>query len=260
MEENILICEDCLEGIFTAVYVAYEKHYIPEKTAIRISKEENLRLFASYEYVETNRDKSEKVIRTLQRRFGDEGFLIFCYALASTDGEKATVVYRTLAKGLKLSNPGRIFDRHADYAVSRVLKLRLNVWHETHHFYGFVRFRELENGILFSEIHPKNDVLVFLAEHFADRFPQEHFLIYDTGRKVFAVHEANKNWFLVKNPEFEREILVESRKEVLYQELFRHFCHKISIKERQNIELQKGMLPLRFRPYMTEFKNLKSNE
>lgn len=44
MEEHILICEDTLEGILTAVYTAYEKHYRPEQTAIVTSEEGNLRL------------------------------------------------------------------------------------------------------------------------------------------------------------------------------------------------------------------------
>ena len=49
MEEHILICEDSLEGIFTAVYVAYEKRYRPEQTAIVTTEEGNMRLFAVYE-------------------------------------------------------------------------------------------------------------------------------------------------------------------------------------------------------------------
>ena len=48
-------------------------------------------------------------------------------------------------------------------------------------------------------------------------------------------------------------MLKDSKEEAGYQELFRYFCHKIAIKERQNDKLQKSMLPLRFRPYMTEF-------
>lgn len=254
MEENILICENCMEGIFTAIYVAYEKHYRPEKTMIQTSEEENLRLFAIYEVIESDAQKSEKVMRTLRKRFGEEGFLFFCHALASQDERKATVVYRTIAKGLRLAYPLGIMDRHADPDVSIVHKLRLNAWHEIHHLFGFLRFRELENHILFAEIKPKNDALPFLADHFADRFPNEHFLIYDEGRNYFAVHEAGRKWFLAESALFEKDSLTESREEQLYQELFRHFCHKIAIKERRNIELQKSMLPLRFRPFMTEFR------
>lgn len=254
MEENILICEDSLEGIFSAVYAAYEMHCIPDRTSIQTSAEGTLRLFAEYQRIESNPEKSAKVIRTLRRRFGEEAFLFFCYALASPDERKATAVYRTIAKGLRLLHAGAVFDMHADENVRIVQKLRQNTWNELHHLYGFLRFRELEQRILFAEIEPKNDLLPFLAAHFADRFPMEHFLIYDVGRNRFAVHEAGEAWFLAEGEFFQKEQLRESKEEGIYQELFRHFCHKIAIKERHNTHLQRELLPLRFRPYMTEFQ------
>ncbi len=253
MEEHILICEDSLEGIFTAVYVASEKRYKPEQTGIQTSEEGNLRLFAVYERVENDDDKCGKVMRTLQKRFGEEGFYIFCLALASTDSQKATAVYRTIMKGLCLSAPARIFERHADADIQKVMKLKYNAWHEMHQLSGFVRFRELENGVMFSEIQPKNNVIVFLADHFADRFPMENFMICDCGRSLFAIHEAGRQWLLTKAPYFEKESIRMSQAEETYQELFRHFCHKIAVEGRRNEPLQEGMLPLRFRPYMTEF-------
>ncbi len=52
--------------------------------------------------------------------------------------------------------------------------------------------------------------------------------------------------------------LRSSGRELAYQELFTYFCLKIAIRERRNLELQRNMLPLRFREYMTEFqKNMK---
>ncbi len=255
MEEHILICQDGLDGIFTAIYTAYEKHYRPEVTGIMTAEEGNLRLFAVYEHILTDPVKSGKVLRTLQDRFGEEGFYTLCLALASYQEDKATAVYRTVAKGLRLRQAAHILFRHADVDVDRVQKLKFHAWHEMHQLLGFVRFRELKNGVLFSEVSPKNDVLAFLADHFSDRFPGEHFLICDVGRCLFAVHEAGKPWFLARDTHFKRECVEESGDEALYQELFRHFCHKIAIEERGSEALQKGMLPLRFRPYMTEFTN-----
>ncbi len=253
MEENILICGDCPEDIFTAVYIAYEKHYSPETTAIQITEGETLRLFASYERIEADMEKCEKVMRTLKRRFGEEGFLNFCLAIAAPDTEKATAVYRTIARGLGLRRPETIFYQHADPNVRKTMQLRSFAWREMDKLRGFVRFRELKSGILLSEIQPKSNVLPWLAEHFADRFPAENFLICDKGRSLFAVHEAGRQWFLAGNMQLQAEKLKESEQEQTYQELFRCFCHKISIESRSNEALQKNMLPIRFRPYMTEF-------
>lgn len=44
-----------------------------------------------------------------------------------------------------------------------------------------------------------------------------------------------------------------SEGEEKYSELFTEFFHTIAIKERTNSELQRGMLPVRYRKYMTEF-------
>ena len=112
----------------------------------------------------------------------------------------------------------------------------------------------MENGILFSEINPKNQVLPFMMPHFADRFPNENFVIRDRRRNLYGIHQAGKEWFLaeIENGPGKTQ-LRQSAEERRIQELFRYFCHKIMIEERENRKLQRQMLPLRFRHDMTEF-------
>ncbi len=67
--------------------------------------------------------------------------------------------------------------------------------------------------------------------------------------------ENRASWYLVQEKEeplFARLRL--SEREEAYQELFTYFCRKIAIRERRNPELQRQMLPLRYREYMTEFQ------
>lgn len=251
MEENILICEDSLESIFTAVYCAYEWKYIPEHTRIQIGEEAELRLFAKYRSVDTDGARSAKVIRTLRRRFGEDFYYTICLALSGRDGDKADAVYHTIALGLKLARPENVMERLAEPCVHRVFAISRGAGREYDHLRGFLRFSELENGVLYAQIKPKNQLLHFLAEHFADRLPGEAFLIHDVGRGIFAVHEPGQPWFMAQNPEWHQ--IEESGEEKYYQELFRHFCHKIAIKERENRKLQNQMLPLRFQDFMTEF-------
>lgn len=89
--------------------------------------------------------------------------------------------------------------------------------------------------------------------HFADRLPIENFVIYDEKRGIFGVHPAGKQWYLLSGEEVEEPRLNLSKEEKQYQELFRHFCKTIAIKERRNLKLQRNMAPLRFREYMVEF-------
>ena len=54
-----------------------------------------------------------------------------------------------------------------------------NVYNENHLLTEFLRFSETPGGILVSRIGPKNDIMTLLAPHFADRLPEENWVIYD---------------------------------------------------------------------------------
>ncbi len=247
-------CEDSIESIFTAVYLAYEEKRNHEDTLLRLDDEP--RLFAEDVWVIPQQEKVFKVMRTLRNQFGEDNYYQLCMALASYDPSKAQAVYRTIVLGLRHRvREGHLFDNLADDDVNKAFKLARNASREHHHLLGFLRFQELENGILYSRVGPKNNVLTFLMPHFADRFPIENFMVYDEVRNFFGVHPAGKQWYLIMGEEANLPPrVVLSEKEQEYQALFQHFCRSIAIKERENRELQRNMLPLRFREYMIEFR------
>ena len=73
-------CEDSLEGIFTGIYNAYEQKNRPEDTMMSLNEE--LFLFAEYQTVTPDAEKTLKVIRTLQNRFGEADYHHICLALS----------------------------------------------------------------------------------------------------------------------------------------------------------------------------------
>lgn len=247
-------CEDSLEGIFTAIYRIYEeKHHFPET---RICLEEEYQLFSEYIKVETDVERAIKVMRTCRMKFGEQDYYSLCMALMTTDMEKAQAVYKSIAYGLeKMPCKGHLFDHLTDDYVLKAFKLSAFANRDAHHWIEFLRFRELENGILYAVIAPKCQVMNNLMEHFADRFPSENFAIFDEQRKLFGIHPCRSQWFLATGEELE-ERFGEARfsdSEERYAQLFRHFCKAITIKERANPKLQRNMLPLYFREYMTEW-------
>lgn len=248
----ILLCEDSPEGIFTGVYEAYALHLPHERIRLQTGAQEQPVLFADYREVETDTEKAKKVIRTLKSRFMQEDYEAVWLALTASSPEKAQAVYGSIVWGLSDKRRGSILKHLTDENIRRLMELSRGAGKELQHLKGFLRFEELENGLLSSVIRPKNAILPMLAEHFADRLPMENFLIYDEGRGHYAVHPAGKEWFLMQGEEQERKPAL-SVKEEYYRELFCQFCHSISIDERKNLKLQRNMLPLRFRPYMTEF-------
>lgn len=254
MEEKYLVCEDSLEGIFTGIYEAYVLKEDHGNIHIQIGEEGNIRLFASYIDVTADAGRAAKVARTINRVLGEEVYLTICMALSSKDSDKGEAVYKTIVHGLQMKNGRQVMDHLANNYIHKVFELSRGANNEAHHLQGFLRFQELENGILFSKIAPKNNIVTFLAPHFADRLPQLDFVIYDEKRGIFIVHPASKQWYIVTETDFNEEwMLPYSAEEIGYQELFKHFCHKIAIDGRKNLKLQRNMLPLRFQEYMVEF-------
>lgn len=248
-------CEDSLEGIFTAIYNAYEDKRNHEDTMISLTDEPFL--FAEDVAVATDQEKAQKVIRTLKRKFGEENCEWLCMALASEEADKAQAVYQTVVEALgRGAGWGSLFDSMANDYVRRAHMLGKRTWNENHHLMGFVRFQELEGGILYSGIGPKSNILTFLMPHFADRLSSENFMIYDEKRDLLGLHPANRSWYLMQGTGDPKEVgkFKLSEKEQGYQELFRFFCRKITIEERRNPELQRNLLPIRFRKYMAEFQ------
>lgn len=244
-------CEDSLESIFTAIYLSYEENREAEDTWLALDGEPML--FSEDVTVPPDSVRAVKVMRTLERRFGEDDYLRICMALASTDPEKAQAVYRTVVKGLdERCTRGHLFDDLTDRYVMQTFSMARRAGREIGHLREFLRFQELENGILYAEIGPICNALTFLMPHFADRLPIENFVIHDDKRNLFGIHPAKRQWYLLSGDEGESELRF-SEEEAEYQELFRHFCSTIAIKERKNLKLQQNLLPLRFREYMIEY-------
>lgn len=261
MEEYVLICEDSIEGILTGIYEAYaykkeqgiDSH---DRIHVQAGEPQIYRLFTTYERVSTEPEKAAKVTATLQRELGQEAYFFLCMAMSSYEEDKADAVYHTVVSGL-MHHDCNVFARLAEVAVHKAFSYARGANNELLHLKGFLRFQELEDGILYAKISPKNHILDFLAPHFADRFPGENFVIFDERRNIFALHAKYKMWYSysLTEEQFNEENLVFSEEEQEYQRLFRHFVDKIAITERENLALQQNNLPLRFRPYMCEFVN-----
>ena len=123
------------------------------------------------------------------------------------------------------------------------------------HLLGFVRFQELESGILFSEIHPNHHVLPILGEHFSDRLPEENFMIYDANRDLALLHPAGEHFFLADADKLDLAATERlSANEAQFQSLWVTFFHSITIDARKNPALQSQMIPKRFQRDAVEFQ------
>ena len=257
-DQLTILCEDTAEGIFSAVYYAYEIKRNPNTTIISASPIENYSLFTEYMTIEADLEKAKKVQNTIVKRFGIKTSFSLWSAIYSHHNDKADLIYHTIARGVAGAYQGELIDYLQDPYILQLSKIHKNVRNETHHFKGFLRFAELDNGILFSKIKPKNSVLPLLAGHFSDRMRQERFMIYDETHHLCLVHIPKEEVYIYHPTGEEEEIMANMEKNYSKEEekmrmLFQTFYHSISIESRNNLKLQRNNLPLRFRDNMVEF-------
>lgn len=252
--KRTIICEDSVEGIFTGVYYIYEKKYNKSCIELKIQgNNENYELFTMEEPLTTDIEKAIKVSRTIKREFGLEVYQALIGAAFSNGEDKAQAIFGTICYGLTSHKKKDLLNNLKNKDIFRVFELNRKVTNEANHYLDFVRFSELQNGVLYSKISPENNVLPLIAEHFADRLKNENFVIYDVKRKASLVYHSGHPWEIYKNIEIVDEKLIYADCEEVVRDLWKSFCQSISIKDRQNIELQRQNLPLKFRKFMTEF-------
>lgn len=254
-KKYIYRCEDSAEGILTGIYDAWASVHKHEENRIEVITEETGTpyLFAEYIDVVPDAEKSEKVQRSVRLRVSEEAYEMVMKAVLSQDVEKGEVIYRFLIYAFREgAKAGRAY---GNPWVMRLFEAVRNYDNESHHLKGFLRFDEQENGWLFARHAPKNNVMGDLMEHFSDRLNAESFFILDEKRRMVGIHRSGAPWFVYRLNEEEFGQLSESYvAEDSYAVLWRIFHRSIAIAERENPKLQRNNLPLRFRPYMTEFR------
>lgn len=261
----IYVCEDSLTGIFSGIYEVWKRKMTAEEAGLEVGDSFERRLFCEYIFCKAEERKALAVIRMIQKNLGADVYEKISYALLSADRRKAEMVFRAMLEAKKLSRKDLLMEHLGNEAVRAVFGMYRQVANEAHHYKGFVRFRELKNKTLFAKIEPKHAVLPCIAEHFADRFPQENWIIYDKTHEVFLIHEKGKRYYFLqqymcmKGDSGSAQKIAGgfSEEEMDYETLWKGFVQSISVAERGNRALQNQNLPLRFRTNLVEFSKEK---
>lgn len=252
--KRIYICSDTVTGMFSAIYDAW-KECRDADAGIELRGAMDQQLFCEYVEVAEEERKAAAVERLIQNHLGYNTYWNIYHALLSEYPKKADAVFHVMQTARKVQNSKRIMEHLTDAYVAKVFELSRSVGNEAHLFTEFIRFRELENGVLFSEITPKSRVLTCIGDHFTDRFPLEDWMIYDKTHKEFLVHRARCNWVLVLGEEVNRSVVDRvSGAELEFERLWKGFFETISIRQRENPVCQRNNLPLHFRRDMVEFQ------
>lgn len=255
----IFECEDSIDGILTGIYDAWASRYGHKNIQLSTSQSGELMLFCKYIPVAPDFEKSRKVSKTLIERFGTDFYETICKcAMADQSSrkltmDKANAVYQAVVMAFALPAGARVLEYLSEPCIACIFELCRQTQNEGHHMLEFLRFHELTSGILFAEIHPKNDVLPILAEHFTNRLPLENFIIYDAVHQNAVVHKASRHYMIVDASSMNLEqTSAYSADEQEYQRLWRAFFDTVAIEARINPKLQSQNIPKRFWPDTVE--------
>ncbi len=255
---RIYQCEDTVNGILSAVYDAglsgYGHQYIKIQPLTK-GQAENLELFSEYIFVKTDTQKAEKVISAVRHKISEQAYIDMMYAIASCQEDRATAVYQFITYGFSIG--AKICGALQLPCVERVFEIKRSVQNEEHFFIEFLRFQEVQKNppLLAAVIEPKHRIIPMVTEHFADRFMEEWFIIYDKTHREASFHYADGGWdmhILNEEEAVKLEELTEQQEE--YQDLWKFFFNNIAIAERTNKTLQRNLMPLRLRKHVTEFR------
>ena len=253
----ILRIEDSFEGILTAAAWSLRN----DKTPDAIIRGNDCPLLLDYQFLETEEDITEKHIRYLARAVGDSAaadviFELRCAYLSETIGiEMAILEYIKLAVKLKI-DPSSCEDMQEARAITTAARRCLRM---SHLYNGILRFRKTSNNgidLYFADIESDCNVLPLIADHFAERFRDQNFIIRDLKRNNAVCHEAADGRTYFVKLEISLDNLALSSATADYDQMdniWQDYLKHLSIPERVNHNLQRSNLPLKYRRNMTEF-------
>ncbi len=240
--EVVFQYDETFDGFLCCVYESYVHKEFP----IAFCGDEECWSLYSVRYVPTDLAHARRVYRSIVRISQSAADLLRRAFLTCLE-DKEIHLYAFIRK---LYDDGPAFLRNrADETYYPIAKAVRHMNGELEKLRGFIRFSDYD-GVLGSEIEPKNRVLPLLRRHFCDRYANESFFIYDRTHRELLVYSGGSSRLL---PVDNLTLNPPDEQEVQYRTLWKRFFDTVAIAQRENPRCQNSFLPKRYRGTMTEF-------
>ena len=193
---------------------------------------------------------------------GGEAAMRACHeAYCSDFPAKEDAIARALARIFR-EGRGALNDL-GDPAICLVEKAGLRAKAQAHLVAGLIRFSELSDGSWFATIEPDCDVLPLIADHFAVRYADMIFAIYDKKRSTALMHKPGSPWKIVDGFSIDTGDGQESNeahdpplseRELSIRAGWIKYFDSIAIVQRKNSSLQSGRMPKKYWPLLPEMR------
>ena len=173
--------DSTLDGLLTAVFEAFALHEQPEAL---LSEGESIPLFCDRLYqVPTDEEKACRVRKGLEKRLSKDSLSMLYVSWLSEMPELNNALFQYICKVFRQPADAPSIERNfADPDVLAVTNIARKVLHEQLRMKQFVRFQKAKDGTYLAVISPDHNVLPLITDHFADRFNDQPWLIYDAKR------------------------------------------------------------------------------
>ena len=243
-QEVCLEFDGSFDGFLCVVYEVYHKKIIP----LNIQTQAEITLTENPHVVSTGLARAERVFSAIKEKISYEAASKIYYAFLSYEQGRFMALIHYIKLGF---STGHLVDSHLHLEYVRLVnKMANHAGKEAHLLYGFCRFEQTKQGVLYCKITPRNDVLPLVADYFSQRLLNETWMIHDITRNQAALYDG-RDFIITHVP---RDISVDYADcEEEVQKQWLTFFNSITIEARANKKLQRQLLPLYFRKNMTEF-------
>ena len=176
--DKTYLYDGSIEGLFTIIYDVLKLKEMPR--AITLESSYNPSLFDNIVHIKTDYDKSYQLFKLIPSKISDLAMYEVYNAFLSSDPTKELVIAYFLVNGFKYGK--KIDSLRSLNCVFKLQKLSKYVRMEAHRLKGFLRFKEINNHILYATFAPENDILDILSKHFKARLKNECWMIEDEKR------------------------------------------------------------------------------
>ena len=119
---------------------------------------------------------------------------------------------------------------------------------------AFVRFREIENNFFYAECYPDFDVLPLIVEHFATRYADQKWIIYDLKRNYGVFYDLAQVEYICLKRDRVDPLDHKTGDMFDYEKLWSTYFGRTNIESRKNSKLFVQHVPKRYWKHLTELQ------
>lgn len=249
------IYDGSFEGLLSCIFTCFKTRVMPH--AIVEEHYYQAGLLDEPITIATDEQWAARVLQGINQRTEGEAAALVYKMFLSELPQVAMTIFQLIKVIVSASNTA-ILKNFANTYILQAAQIEKMIHREIHRMHAFVRFQKTHKGLFYAVIEPDFNVIPLLGEHFAKRYADQAWAIFDSKRQYGIYYDLENICFTsAENPvlpttpgELQVDTLDDTEK--LYQALWSNYFHSVNIQERKNTRLHLRHMPKRYWKYLIE--------